>query len=156
MKTLQEVIVQTRTIRTENKIPPHRKVGLWLKPLSGADRTALDGRQDYILSLANLSTLKLMDDFPDGRPLLKGIGGGFELAIPQDEELDAGQEKLRLEKELSKINLEIEKLAQRLGTASFVERAPRAVVEEVRAKLLELEQKKAKTEEHLSQVFGVK
>ena len=156
MKTLQEVIVQTRTIRTENKIPPHRKVGLWLKPLSGADRTALDGRQDYILSLANLSTLKLMDDFPDGRPLLKGIGGGFELAIPQDEELDAGQEKLRLKKELSKINLEIEKLAQRLGTASFVERAPRAVVEEVRAKLLELEQKKAKTEEHLSQVFGVK
>jgi valyl-tRNA synthetase len=156
MKTLQEVIVQARTIRTENKIPPHRKVGLWLRPLPCADRTALDGRQDYILSLANLSTLKLMDDFPDGRPLLKGIGGGFELAIPQDEELDAGQEKLRLEKELSKIKLEMEKLSQRLGTASFVERAPRAVVEEARAKLLELEQKKAKTEEHLSQVFGVK
>jgi valyl-tRNA synthetase len=97
-----------------------------------------------------------MDDVPGGRPLLKGIGGGFELAIPQDEELDAGQEKLRLEKELSKIKLEIEKLAQRLGTSSFVERAPRAVVEEVRAKLQELEQKKAKTEEHLSQVFGVK
>ncbi|MGB9006711.1 MAG: valine--tRNA ligase [Candidatus Aminicenantales bacterium] len=156
MKALQEIIVQTRTIRTENKIPPHRKVGLWLRPLPGADRAALDGRQDYILSLANLSWLKLIDRFPDGRPLLKGIAAGFELAIPQDEELDPAQEKLRLEKELAKLVQEIEKLSQRLRNESFLERAPQAVVEEARSKLQELEQKKAKTEEHLGQVFGVK
>jgi valyl-tRNA synthetase len=156
MGVLQEIIVQTRTIRTENKIPPQRKVGLWLRPLPGADRTALDGRQDYILSLANLSWLKLIDRFPEGRPLLKGIAAGFELAIPRDEELDPAQEKLRLEKELGKIVQEIEKLSHRLRNESFVERAPRAVVEEVSSKLRELEQKKAKTEEHLDQVLGVK
>jgi valyl-tRNA synthetase len=97
-----------------------------------------------------------MDNFPDGRPLLKGLGGGFELAIPQDEELDAAQERLRLEKDLGKIEAEIDKLAQRLATASFVEKAPQAVVEEVRARLQELEQKKTKTKEHLGQIFGVK
>jgi valyl-tRNA synthetase len=156
MGVLQEIIVQTRTIRTENKIPPQRKVGLWLRPLPGADRTALDGRQDYILSLANLSWLKLIDRFPEGRPLLKGIAAGFELAIPRDEELDPAQEKLRLEKELGKIVQEIEKLSHRLRNESFMERAPRAVVEEVGSKLRELEQKKAKTEEHLDQVLGVK
>jgi valyl-tRNA synthetase len=111
---------------------------------------------DHCPNPANLSWLKLTDRFPDGRPLLKGIAAGFELAILQDEELDPAQEKLRLEKELAKIVQEIEKLSQRLRNESFLERAPQAVVEEVRSKLQELEQKKAKTEEHLGQVFGVK
>ena len=44
-------------------------------------------------------------------------------------------ERLRLAKEISSIELEIKKCEGKLGTASFVDRAPRDVVRQEKARL---------------------
>ncbi len=159
MKAIQDIIVRVRSIRTENKIPPGKKLGLVLRPLPGAGGTAsisgggsvtAEVQRNYILTLAGLSSLEFRDeDLTDGR-WLKGVSGPWELAVLREESLDPGQDRARLERDLGKIEEEAAKLAARLENEDFLKRAPRAVVEEAKARLRDLEQKKAKTKEHLS------
>jgi valyl-tRNA synthetase len=156
MKEIQDVVVAARTLRTENKVPPRTKVALWLKPHDGADPGLLEANRAAALSLANLSELKIVDDFPDGGAVLKGVAGAWEIAIPLEAAIDTEAEGQRLEKELAKLEAEIGKVSDRLANADFVGRAPRQVVEETRAKLEDLEKKRDKTREHLGNILGSK
>ncbi len=156
MKELQDIVVETRTLRTENKIPPSSKLALTLKPHEGADAKLVERNRASILSLANLSDLQVMPEFPAGRQWLKGVGGNWEVGIPLEATVDTAQEKDRLEKELSKLEAEIGKLAGRLGNADFVGKAPREVVAESQTKLADLEKKRDKTREHLKSILSLK
>ena len=60
--------------------------------------------------------------------------------------VDVDAERTRISKELEKINKEIIKSNAKLGNASFVDRAPAAVVDQERARLAEWESKKAQLE----------
>jgi len=112
--------------------------------------------RELVVSLANLSDFALIKDFPAGKPVLKGVAGPWEIAISLETAIDVDQEKQRLEKELAKLEAEIEKTGGRLKNADFVGRAPKEVVEETRAKLEEMEKKRDKTREHLAHIQTLK
>jgi valyl-tRNA synthetase len=144
MALLQNVIAETRKVRTENKIPPRTRVELWVKAPGEAEKRALAGQAVSVELLAGVSKLQFMAAFPAGRTVFKGVAGPFELAIPLDETADMGQEKERLAKELAKIEADIAKLEQKLGNADFVARAPAAVVAENRSRLAALRDRRDK------------
>jgi len=150
MKEIQDIVVTVRTLRTENRIAPKARVPLWLKPHDGADAGLIEANAASAVSLAGLSGLKVVKDFPAGGQMLKGVAGAWEIGIPLEAAIDVDQEGQRLEKEIAKLEAEIEKISLRLANADFAARAPREVVEETRAKLEELEKKRDKTREHLS------
>ena len=150
MALLQEVIVETRTIRTENRIPPKKKIELWVKTAGGAETQALADHARLIQTLAGISRIEFVASFPAGKRILKGVSGPFELAMPLDEAADLAQEKERLEKELQKIREDIDRLEGKLGNADFVSRAPAAVVEENRARLGRLRSRRDKVEKNLA------
>jgi valyl-tRNA synthetase len=152
MRELQDIVIETRTLRTENKIPPQAKLALGLKPHDGADPGLIERNRASVLCLANLSELSIIKDFSDGRKWLKGVAGAWEVGIPLEAAIDMDQERQRLEKELAKLETEIGKIADRLGKADFISRAPREVVEEAKVKLSDLEKKRDKTREHLSNI----
>jgi valyl-tRNA synthetase len=150
MTLLQEVIIETRTIRTENKIRPKTKVDLWIKAAPDAETQAVAAHARLIQTLAGISKVEFVASFPAGKRILKGVAGPFELAMPIDETADLAKEKERLEKELEKIREDIAKLERKLGNADFVSRAPAAVVEGNRARLGELRSRRDKVEKHLA------
>jgi valyl-tRNA synthetase len=132
---LQEIIVEARRIRTENKLPPRDRVELWLKPRVSGEAESVARNSGYVEALAGLSKLAVVKEFPTARRILKGVTGGFELAMPLPETADLGQERDRLEKELAKVRADIGKLEGRLANPDFLSRAPAAVVEENRSRL---------------------
>jgi valyl-tRNA synthetase len=150
MALLQEVVVEVRKIRTENKIPPKEKLDLRVKSPGEAETRALAGLAPSLQSLAGVAKLEFAAAFPAGKRVLKGVAGPFELAIPLEETADLAQEKERLEKELLKIRADIDKLEQKLGKADFVAKAPPAVVDENRARLAGLKDRRDKIEKNLS------
>jgi valyl-tRNA synthetase len=154
MRLLQAVIVETRTIRAENRIPPSRKIPLWLRARTEEERRLMASHEGDIQSLANVSRLEFKEDFSGGTRLLKGVAGPYEIAIPIEEDFDLEQEKGRLERELAKIALEAERIEERLRNPDFVKRAPGSVVEETKKKLLLVAEKKAKIEKNLSAIGG--
>jgi valyl-tRNA synthetase len=152
MALLQGVIVETRAIRSENRIPPRAKVELWVKPSGTEEARALSRESASIELLAGVSKLRFTDAFPEGRRLLKGVVGPFELAVPIDEAAGLAQEKERLDKELAKIEADMAKLAGKLGNADFLSRAPRAVIEENRSRLEDLRSRRDKISENLARL----
>jgi valyl-tRNA synthetase len=57
---------------------------------------------------------------------------GALVALPLEGIIDISAEKVRLEKEIAKLDGEVKKIDAKLGNADFVARAPEEVVEENR------------------------
>jgi len=152
MALLQEVVVEVRKIRTENRIPPKEKLDLWVKASDKDAARSLAAVDASLRALAGIAKLEFAAAAPAAKRVLKGVAGPFELAIPLAETADLGQEKERLEKEMQKIRAEIGKLEQKLDRADFVAKAPQAVVEEARARLAGLKDRGQKVEKNLAQL----
>ena len=67
--------------------------------------------------------------------------------MPLEGLIDVEAERERLGKEIQKIEGEVKKSEGKLGNASFVERAPAAVVEQEKARLEEWREKLGQLEE---------
>jgi valyl-tRNA synthetase len=162
MRFLQEAIVGIRTIRAENRIPPKKKVDLFVrvqderKVGKKAEAEIIRHTKEYIQTLANIRQVEILEHFPKEKKLLKGIAGSWEIAIPIEEGVfNLDQEKQRLEKELSKIKLDIDKIETRLKNTNFLDRAPKEVIKEAKGKLRDLQGKKTKLEESLKHIISL-
>jgi valyl-tRNA synthetase len=93
-----------------------------------------------ISALARLSELRFVDRLPaEDAPVSITKSGKVMLHV----EVDRGAECARLAKELERLDAEITSARGRLGNASFVEMAPKAVVDEMRQRLADREAKQA-------------
>ncbi|KAL7541655.1 hypothetical protein ACHAXR_011106 [Thalassiosira sp. AJA248-18] len=77
------------------------------------------------------------------------VQDGVEAYLPLSGLIDAEKEKQRLEKQATKLKVEIGKLAGRLQSKGFVDKAPPAVVDKARAELAELEDQASKVQASL-------
>jgi valyl-tRNA synthetase len=152
MLLLQNLVIEVRTIRAENKISPREKIEIWLKSPGEKEKRLIPEIRTYILTLANSAEVRLWDHFPAEKRLLKGVTGGWEVAIPLEGVFDLEAEKLRLEKEIKKVQAEMEKVEGRLQNNDFIERAPQSVIEEARQSLGQLRDKKSKLEKSLEHI----
>jgi len=155
LKFLQDLIIEVRTIRAENKLPPRQKISLWLKGKDREERKLIDEQKVYIQTLANVREIRIWDSFPKAKKLLKGVVRSWEVAIPLEDIFNLDEEKLRLEKEISKITLDMERIEARLHNSDFIRLAPKKVVDEAKIRIKELRNRKTKTEESLAHILSL-
>jgi valyl-tRNA synthetase len=77
------------------------------------------------------------------------VRDGVEAYLPLSGLIDAGKERLRLQKQNEKLVKEIQKLSSRLLSKGFVDKAPQDVVDKAKAELSELEDQAAKVKASL-------
>ena len=77
------------------------------------------------------------------------VQGGVEAFLPLSGLIDPEKERKRLQKQQEKLEKEIQKLAGRLNSKGFVDKAPAAVVDKAKAELAELEDQAKKVESSL-------
>jgi valyl-tRNA synthetase len=138
VESRNQLITQGRNLRQFGNIPASRKVKFVLTPsreLSSHDLLAMQ-------HLLNAEALELDAAYqaPKGTPTVRSELG--ELYLPLAGLIDVAAEKARMEKELAKIAGEIEKAEQKLKNPSFVEKAPAAVLEEHRQRLVDFQVKR--------------
>ena len=134
-----------RALRSEMALPPSERVPL----LAQGDKEMLQRNTPYLKNLAKLAEVELHDTLPDlGAPVQ--IVGTTQLMLHV--EVDVEAETARLNKEIERLNTEITKATGKLGNASFVERAPAAVVEQERERLAAFSQTLAKVQEQLNRL----
>ncbi len=156
MALLQKAIVGVRTIRAENRISPKKKIDLWLRVSRETEKALIRSHQVYIQVLSNIRQVSVLDEFPEEEKILKGMAGTWEMAIPLEEGLiDLKQEKERIEKELSKIHADIQKIERRLQNADFLKRAPEDVIREAKERMQNLQERKSKIEANLEHVLSL-
>ena len=101
--------------------------------VAAGDAQRLAGFAPYLRALARVATVEVVAELPSGSIAPVQIVGDARLMLKID--IDVAAERERLDKEIGRVAGEIGKAQAKLGNASFVERAPAAVVEQERGRL---------------------
>ena len=133
MDWVVRLISEVRSIRSEMNVPAAAKIDLLLKDMSAQTAERLERNRDVILRLARLENISATDDIPTGA--VQGVIDEAMIVLPIADVVDLAQERVRLEKDLGKLDGEIMKLDKKLSNESFISRAPAEVVEENRERL---------------------
>ena len=118
--------VEAVRARGEMSLSPAQKVPLYAQ---GEDRNMLKRNAPYLAALAKLSQVDVLDALPDAGAPVQVVGAS---RLMLHVEIDVAAERVRLDKEIARLEGEITKANGKLSNASFVERAPAAVVEQER------------------------
>ena len=142
---LYETANRARNLKAEYNLATNKNVRFILKP-------TLPVNDDLVSRLALLAgareaAVAAEYEAPKGTPTALTPFG--ELFLPLEGLVDVEAERSRITKELEKMTKEITKSNAKLSNASFVDRAPAAVVDQERARLAEWEAKKAQLENML-------
>ncbi len=130
--TLKESINAVRNLRGEMNVSPALRVPLFIS----GDATVIAPQLPYLTMLAKISDAQMVAQLPDANaPVALTSAGKWMLDI----KIDVAVEAARLTKEIVRLENEIVKGHSKLGNASFVERAPAAVVEQEKKRLAEFD-----------------
>jgi valyl-tRNA synthetase len=137
--SLQELVRAVRTLRAEFAVPPDRRIDVTVVTEPGAaTRSIFEGSAALIAHLAGTRNLLFQDHRPAAQGALSAAGRGFEAFVFIREAIDLEKESARLAREKEKADGDIRRIRDKLSNASFVERAPKEVVDREREKLEEL------------------
>src|SRR5438270_1454869 len=153
MDVIARAIDGARSVRGEVALPPNQRVPLVLF----AKDSALFRRHERAFKhLANASEVSLSSfDAPRPKGAAVHVEPEVEVHLPLANLIDFASEKARVEKEIARVDAELEGIRRRLDNQGFVERAPKDVVEEHRARAEELQGKREKLARHLARVTSV-
>jgi valyl-tRNA synthetase len=133
---VKEVVNAARNLRSTMGLSPAAKVPLYIADYA----PSLPAYEAAIAALARLSEVRFVGSLPDEDAPVS-ITGKAKLMLHV--EVDPVAERNRLAKQIESLEAEVAKARAKLGNASFVERAPPAVVEQERKRLADFEGKLA-------------
>jgi valyl-tRNA synthetase len=115
-------------------------------------KTTLEQHQDIIINLAKLNALSVNESAEMPKSAATAVVGGATIFVPLEGIIDFSKETRRLEKEMNKLAKELAVVSKKLGNDSFLNKAPRDIVEQVKAKHAGLEEKQQKLESNLNRL----
>ena len=77
---------------------------------------------------------------------------GYKLIIPLEGLIDPKEEMIRLQKELTDVENDIQIISSKLANEQFISKAPAAVVEKEKVKVSDAESKKAMLEKSIAKL----
>jgi valyl-tRNA synthetase len=147
-------LVQTvRNLRAESGIDPARRIRLVVTPHGKRDAEIVERHRGALATLARCGEIATDGAGAIG-PAARGVTDRFEVAIPLEGLLDIEAESKRLRKERERLEKEIGTRRRKLSDASFLERAPAAVVEKEKSIHAELSEKLGRIDKILAGLSG--
>ncbi|MBI3184090.1 MAG: valine--tRNA ligase [Myxococcales bacterium] len=152
MQPVISAIEGVRNIRGESNLPPQAKLEAHVQSPSAETRSTLEKWKGYLLPLAGLKAVHIGP--PGAKPARAAafVGGQMEIFVPLAGLIDLDEERSRLQKEISRAEADLLAVRAKLENPQFVSRAPAEVVQEARDRVVELEARKAKLNEHLRRI----
>lgn len=144
---VKNLISQTRSLRSQNKIEPSKKI----KAMSATVKhyNLILENKAVILQLAGLSELEVVKNENEQLSQVGFVSDGILTSFDLAGAIDVEKEKNRLQKEIANVEPFVKSLRAKLSNQSFVDNAPKQVVENERKKLQEAEEKLDKLQSQL-------
>ena len=134
IEKIKEMIVEIRNIRATKNIHPSKKSKLIF--ITNKYEHEIEEIKDILLKLGYGSSLEIkVDNKEIPEDSINIIQEGIELYIPQEGLIDKEEETKRLEEEKKRLEAEVLRCEKMLSNPGFVNKAPKAKVEEEQEKL---------------------
>lgn len=135
-----------RALRGEMNLSPAQRVPL----VAQGDAAILSANRPYLASLCKLESVDIVEQLPTDAGAPVQVVDKTQLMLHV--EIDVEAERIRLSKEIERLQGEISKAEGKLGNASFVERAPAAVVEQERLRVAQFGETLAKVKQQFDRL----
>ena len=152
MTLLIELISAIRNIRGEMNIPPSLDLAATVQCKDSKIKAAIEQYRDIIINLAKLDFLSVTENAKKPKSSATAVVGGATIFVPLEGIIDFGKETQRLEKEINKLAKELVTVSKKLENENFLGKAPEAVVQQVKAKHVLLQEKQQKLQSNLSKI----
>ncbi|MBT9567638.1 MAG: class I tRNA ligase family protein, partial [Thiobacillus sp.] len=128
IQALKELVNACRTLRSEMNLSPALRVPLVIE----GDAHLIEALAPYISALGKLSEVNAVAVLADADAPVALVG---EMRLMLVVEIDKDEERARISKEITRVAGEMTKAQAKLNNASFVDKAPAAVVKQEQARL---------------------
>jgi valyl-tRNA synthetase len=145
-----DLISEVRSVRAEMNVPGGAMVPLVFIGASAEAKARAERWQDTLTRIARLDSITFAaEPPPQSVPV---VAGRDAAAMPLGNIIDVAAEKIRLTKEITKLDGDILGTQKKLANAEFVAKAPEEVIEENRERLVTAGAKKKRLEEALKRL----
>jgi valyl-tRNA synthetase len=141
-----DLVVMGRNLRREGNVASNKKVRFVVKPLTQIDQHDLS----VLKVLLHAEPLDVQPGYEPTKGTPSSRNSFAEIYLPMDELIDVEAERAKLVKLVEKYQTEIQRVEQRLNNPNFVEKAPPAVLEDNRKRLLEYQTMLSQTQNALN------
>ncbi len=140
MSIVMDVVSGLRSIRGELNISPSVELKVLIKTGEGVEAVLRENLQ-YVAKLAKAVDVEIGKDITAPKNAAVAVQSDMEIFVPLEGIIDVDAEVARLNKEYKKIEKELMFIKKKLANEEFISKAPKAVVEENRAKYEEYRDK---------------
>ncbi len=145
---VRAIISGIRSIRTQAGISPKEKLDVYIQ--CGADMVPLlNSCEPWIARLAQARALHVSVSMVAPKQSLTAAGKEWSLAVPVGDLMDVEKEKLRLSKEVARIQKIIDGIEKKLQDPTFTGRAPAEVVATTKEQLHNMRSQQVVLQENL-------
>ena len=152
---LKRIILGVRNIRGEMQISPAIKLPLYFVNGNEQDKERLNSMQTFLSKLAGLESTQWLNAGEEAPLSATALVGNMEILVPMAGFIDKDAEVARLTKEVEKLHKEAARISGKLNNASFVDKAPAAVVDKEKEKLADYNQSIEKLEIQLEKINAI-
>jgi valyl-tRNA synthetase len=152
MDFIMEIVSGIRNVRGEMNIAPSLSLDVVIQSQDQHIAKTINRYRDIIMNLARLDSVSIAE--PGDRPSESAtvVVAGATVFVSLGGVVDFTKEAGRLEKEIGKLSSELKTLSKKLSNEDFLNKAPAAVVEKVKAKRDRILEKEQKLESNLKRI----
>jgi valyl-tRNA synthetase len=140
MTFLMDSVRAIRNLRTEMNCPPGKEVNVIFRG-TAEDLRFLREQEPYFRSLARVSASEFREGGERPKGAATAVIGITEIYLPLEDLINLDEERVRLSKEVGKIEDELARVQKKLGNADFIAKAKSDVVHREREKATQFEEK---------------
>ena len=155
LEWVKNFILGIRKIRSGYDIKPNKALSVLIQDGSELDRQRLDNNKHYLNELAKIESITWLNESDTAPESATALVGEMKILIPMAGIIDIEAEKARLKKEIDKLAGEIKRTEGKLSNASFVDKAPEAVVNKEKEKLAGYQSTMASLSEQLKKIEAI-
>ncbi len=149
---LQELISSIRNIKSDYNLTSYKNLVVILKINNNRIKNLIEKEKEVIKFLARIEDVKCVEAHERKAGEVSLILSFGELFVDLTDLIDIKKEVERLEKERGKLLKKLEQVSKKLSNQSFLEKAPKEVVEKEKTLKKEIETKLNKIEKYLKEL----
>jgi valyl-tRNA synthetase len=149
---VEAVVLAIRQMRSGMNVKPSKAIPVLLQNASQRDKEFAEKHLAFVERLAGLESLTLLEAGVEPPQSATALVGELSILLPMAGLIDAGAEAERLGKLLAKAQQDLTKTKAKMANENFVRNAPPDVVENERARIVDLDRTVTSLTEQLERV----